>query len=655
MTRTDPLQPYQKKRDFTRTAEPEGTAPVPSGPTRRFVVQKHAATRLHFDFRLELDGVLKSWAVTKGPSLDPADRRLAVHVEDHPLDYGSFEGTIPEGEYGGGTVMVWDEGTWEPLGDPHEGLATGDLKFRLNGQRMQGEWVLVHMKGRDQQTRSGPRENWLLIKRRDGTASETDDLVARFETSVISGRTLEDIAAGRPARKSARRAAAQAGESADVAVWSMGKAQALPAFSPPQLATLVDHVPTGRDWLFEMKYDGYRAITAIAGDQVRIYTRAGNDWTDTFADLVPALCRLTAGTLLLDGEICAIKNGRSDFSTLKDHLSKRGPLAYFVFDILEKDGERLERRPNKERKAILRATLADASTEGPIHYSDHVEGHGEEVLNHMCANGEEGVIAKLADAPYRPDRGRSWLKIKCTKRQEFVIVGWRPSERKSTFASLILGTWEDGRLVYRGRVGTGYTHETAETVQRLLDRRRRKTPPLEDVPRVIARAARWVEPDLVAEVAFTELTPDGHLRHPSFIGLRGDKSADVIHLERPARLEATPPDGAAGVAAAKRLGIALSNPDRVVFPGQGVTKAQLIAYYERAAERMLPHLIRRPLSLVRCPQGRARACFFQKHDSGGFPDALKKVPITEKDNETKDYLFIEGHNGNAAAVQMSTL
>ncbi|HTJ56675.1 MAG TPA: DNA ligase D [Devosiaceae bacterium] len=650
------LKTYRQKRDFSKTAEPSGSsAKTSGGKALKFVVQKHDATRLHYDFRLELDGVLKSWAVTKGPSSDPADKRLAVQVEDHPLDYGDFEGTIPEGEYGGGTVLLWDEGTWEPIGDPHRGLAKGDLKFRLNGRRMKGEWVLVHMKGRDQ----GGKENWLLIKHKDAYATPGENhLTEEFTTSVETGRDLEGIAKGRKPRTKAAKGRAEP----EAKVWTGGKAVALPAFRPPELATLVDRVPEGRNWLFEMKYDGYRCLAALAGPEVRLYTRNGNDWTRQFAAIREPLAQLTNGSALIDGELCAFKDGRTDFSALKEALSNGDPLVYFVFDLLEQDGEDLTALPLLERKERLRALTGPVEKDGPIQFSEHVQGNGEKVFDALCKGGFEGVIAKQADSRYRGERTKDWLKIKCLHRQEFVIGGWRPSEKRNHFASLLLGTWDNGKLVYHGRVGTGFNQKDAEALQQALDALPRDTPPFAELPRDIARRARWVEPDLVAEIAFTETTPDGALRHPSFLGLREDKPARSVVMERAEPNTSSKPAGKTakldpkeGEAVASKLGIELTHPERVVYPGQGITKAELAAYYAGVAERMLPYIADRPLSLLRCPQGRSKYCFFQKHDTGGFPKSMKSVEITEKDGSIEDYFYIEDLAGLIGGVQMNVL
>ncbi|MDB5615702.1 MAG: ligD [Devosia sp.] len=664
------LKEYQAKRDFTKTQEPSGDA-APTGKSTglRFLVQKHDATRLHYDFRIELDGVLKSWAVTKGPSDNPADKRLAVRVEDHPLDYGSFEGTIPAGEYGGGTVMLWDEGTWEPINDPHEALENGDLKMRINGHRMKGEYVLVHMKGRDTQRKSSPaRENWLLIKHHDDYAQDEGELLTeRFTKSVSTGRDLDGIAKGlKPKKQTETEADAVWHSDKDKTVETTlpkaakarkGKALDLPAFRPPQLATLVTEVPSGSDWVFEMKYDGYRCQAAIAGDQVRLYTRTGKDWTDKFAAIVPPLTRITKGSALIDGELCAFDSkGRTDFSTLKDNLSNGGPLVFFAFDLLELDGTDLAKQPLTERKAKLEKLLGKIESSSLVQFSAHVTGNGQKVFDAVAREGHEGIIAKQANAPYHGERTKSWLKIKASKRQEFVIAGWTPSTKKQSFASLLIGTWEDGKLIYRGRVGTGFTVDSGNALQRQLDARSRKTSPFVDVPRPIARTAKWVSPELVAEIGYTEFTPDGVLRHPSFLALREDKPADDVALETATpTAKSAPLSGQAGINAAEAAGIKLTSPDRVVYPGQGVTKADLVAYYAAVAERMLPYIENRPLSLLRCPQGRAKYCFFQKHDTGGFHESMKSLMITEKDGSQEDYFYITDLAGLIAGTQMNVM
>tara|TARA_R110002124_G_scaffold114535_5_gene269185 strand:- start:7809 stop:10400 length:2592 start_codon:yes stop_codon:yes gene_type:complete len=664
------LKDYHAKRDFTKTQEPSGAQDAPASGNR-FVVQKHDATRLHFDFRIELDGVLKSWAVTKGPSDNPADKRLAVRVEDHPVDYGSFEGTIPKDEYGGGTVMLWDQGTWEPIGDPHAGLEGGDLKMRLHGQRMQGEWVLVHMKGRDTKRKSGPaRENWLLIKHRDDFAKDAETLVPKFTTSVSTGRDMAGIAKGlKPKKQTATKPDATWHSDPDKAVDNpiSGKTQraskaTLPAFREPQLATLVSEVPVGSDWVFEMKYDGYRCQAAIAGDQVRLFTRTGKDWTEQFAAIVPPLSRITKGSALIDGELCAFDaKGRTDFSTLKDHLSNGGPLTFFAFDLLELDGKDLTGLKLTERKAKLEKLLGKIDGSSLVQFSAHVTGNGQKVFDAITREGHEGIIAKRADAPYSGERNRSWLKIKAAHRQEFVIAGWSPSAKKKSFASLLLGTWDGDRLIYRGRVGTGFTVDQADALQAQLDSRSRNTSPFVEVPKPIERTAHWVKPELVAEIGYAEFTPDGILRHPSFLGLREDKPARDVTLEQPAGTEKAGTADAgglseqAGIAAAQAVGIKLTSPDRVIYPGQGVTKAGLVAYYAAVAERMLPYLANRPLSLLRCPQGRTKYCFFQKHDTGGFPDGLKSLEITEKDGSKEDYFYLDDLAGLIAGTQMNVL
>ncbi len=656
--RVDPLATYHAKRDFKRTAEPAGV--LATAPGNRFLVQKHEATRLHYDFRLELNGVLKSWAVTRGPSPDPADKRLAVRTEDHPLAYGDFEGTIPKGEYGGGTVMLWDEGTWEsvPGKDPSKTIEEGHLHFFLRGARMKGEWLLVRLKPRPGEK----RENWLLRKVRDEAAGASGDLVDHELTSVRSGRTMIQIAAGElgrtvwhsdPARAKAdpqaesvapRPSSRRSPRGNDGKAAASRGTAALPAFREPQLATLVDHAPAGAGWLNEIKYDGYRCLLAVAPGQARAYTRTGLDWSDRFAAIAAAAARAGIGPALIDGEVVAMDaGGRPSFQALQNALKEGGELVYFAFDLLEQDGEDLADLPNIERKSRLAALLA--GTPEPIRYAEHVEGSGEEMFAALCAEGFEGIVAKRADAPYRGRRVPAWLKIKCTRRQEFVIVGWLGSDKASRgFRSLLLGVHEKGALRYAGKVGTGFD---AAGIDMLLG----KLKPLEreaatvDAPRAAVRGARWVEPVLVAEVAFAEVTGDGVLRHSSFVGLREDKAAGEVVPEKPAPARGD----------ARPFGIAITNPDRVIFPESGITKGQLADYYAAIAEPMLRWLAHRPVSLVRCPQGRAKHCFFQKHDAGSFGAEVHKAPIREKDGGEEAYLYVDDGAGLLACVQMGTI
>ncbi len=423
----------------------------------------------------------------------------------------------------------------------------------------------------------------------------------------------------------------------------------LPVFRAPQLATLVDVVPSGSNWLFEMKYDGYRCLASISAREVCLYTRSGIDWTHRFNVLVEPFSHLTKSTALIDGEICALMpDGRTDFSKLTGALATGAPLVFFAFDLLEADGADLTSQPLLERKERLEALLGPISDTSPIRFSHHVRGKGQEVFDAICREGHEGVIAKQATATYHGARTKSWLKVKCGRRQEFVVVGWTPSSRKDTFGSLLVGSWEDGRMLYRGRVGTGFAVSEAVELQRSLDALVQTECTVEDVPREISKSARWVTPTLVAEVAFTELTPDKRLRHPSFIGLRTDKSARDVSYE-------VADLASRGVSAAERIGQRLTSPERVVYPEQGITKGALVGYYDAVSAQMLPYMVNRPLSLVRCPQGRAKHCFFQKHDTGAFPEAMAHMEITEKNGSTEQYFFVRDLAGLVAGVQMNVL
>jgi len=629
---TDALELYRTKRDFTRTAEPSGGKSTKAGDG--FVVQKHAATRLHYDFRLELDGVLKSWAVTRGPSANPDDKRLAVRTEDHPLDYARFEGLIPKGEYGGGSVMLWDNGSWEPIPgkDPRKTLPEGHLHFILYGRRMQGEWILFRLKPRGNEK----RENWILRKVQDEFAGGSDDLVGTHITSIESGRTMDEIAAGKASKTIAKKRTAK-----------KPAAVKLPPFQPVQLATLVDHVPTGDGWVHELKYDGYRTLIAVSGGEGRAYTRSGLDWSDRFGRLIADAITFKAESALIDGEaVVMLPDGRTSFQALQAAL-KENPdtIEYFAFDLLELNGEDLTNLPLIERKQKLAALIGDGK--GAIRYSDHIVGKGEALLDRFCAAGLEGVISKRADSRYMGARSKNWVKTKCIQRQEFVIVGWTASDKQRGFRSLLLGVNEDGKLRYAGKVGTGFNGDEMERLQGLMAALSQEKATVE-APRAIARTAHWIKPKLVAEVAYAEVTGDGVLRHSSYLGLREDKKPEAIVRETPAAVETiAQPEVTSG--------IKISSRDRVIFPEGKLTKGQLADYYEIVAPIMLPWAGSRPISLVRCPQGRAKKCFFQKHDAGSFGEDVKQIGIREKDGHDEPYLFVDSAAGLLTCVQMGTI
>jgi bifunctional non-homologous end joining protein LigD len=638
------IETYNRKRDFSKTGEPRGRKLKGKGDS--FVVQKHDASRLHWDFRLELDGVLKSWAVPKGPSLDPDDKRLAVRTEDHPLDYGEFEGVIPKGEYGGGTVMLWDRGHWkpEPGKDPSRTIEEGHLHFELEGERMKGEWVMFRLK-----PRPGERqEPWMLKKVDDEFAKpeEGEALVEHCVTSVTTDRSMAEIAAGTDVWRS-NRGGRKGG-------WQKRKAQAgPPEFQSPQLATLVDEVPTGNDWLHEYKYDGYRLLISTAGGAATAWTRKGNDWSDKFRSIVRAAAKLPAGCLI-DGEAVALdEKGKPSFQLLQSTL-KGGDadLAFYAFDLLVDQGEVITKLPNIERKERLAALLKAVSP--PILYGDHVVGKGEKLFDAICKEGGEGIISKKAKAGYSGERSRNWLKIKCIQRQEFVIVGWQDSDKRHGFRSLHLGVREGGKLRYAGKVGTGFDTKMIHDLSDLMKPLEVSDPPL-DIPRAARRGSHWIEPRLVGEVAYTEFTSDGILRHPSFIALREDKPAREVVLEKPQKLTRSARARKAAPASPDAFGIKISNRDRVIFPGEGLTKGDLADYCAAIESLMLVDMAKRPISLVRCPQGRAKQCFFQKHDNGAMGPHVKHVPVKESDGDIQDYLYVEDAPGILACVQMGTI
>ncbi|HXT00527.1 MAG TPA: DNA ligase D [Elusimicrobiota bacterium] len=639
------LATYRRKRRFRRTPEPRGGAVRRRSSARprtglSYFIQKHAATRLHYDLRLELHGVLLSWAVPKGPCLDPRERRLAVHVEDHPLEYGTFEGEIPPGEYGGGTVQLWDRGRWTPRGDAEEGYAEGRLKFRLDGEKLRGGWTLVRM--------SGPSgeggKNWLLIK-------ENDEEAVPLARGDITELRPESVAG----KKSRARASAVA---------SRATAAKLPAFVEPQLAALAPRVPRGADWLHEIKFDGYRILATVNGGKATLRSRRGNDWTAQFRPAAESLGGLACRQAVLDGELVALdEKGRSDFQELQNAMKAGDPgrLVYYAFDLLFQDGYDLRGSPLIERKAALKKLIEESAAKNGqefrarIRYSDHAAGEGESLYKKACEMRLEGIVSKRKDAPYRAGRSDTWAKIKCLQEQEFVVAGFTdPGGSRSSFGALVLGVNEDGRLRYAGRVGTGFTQASLrELHDKLLPLETRESPFPEPPAGADARGVHWVRPELVAEIAFSEWTRDGILRQPSFKGVREDKAAAEVTRERPAAL---PHAGRLSIAAAGGAvaGVKLTHPDRVLYPEQGITKQALAAYYVEIADRILPHLARRPLSLVRCPNGVGKPCFFQKHGKASFPDA-HWVPIVERNGAREEYMYIEDEAGLISLVQAGVL
>ncbi len=669
------LQEYKRKRDFKKTPEPAGKVAKAKGSS--FVIQKHAASRLHYDFRLEMEGVLRSWAVPKGPSLDPGEKRLAVHVEDHPLDYGDFEGVIPKGQYGGGTVLLWDQGTWTPDGDPVKAYRKGHIKFQLDGEKLHGGWHLVRLQGKDED-----KENWLLFKESDEYAvpGSGDAVVEEYPASVTTGLTLEEVAANpdRVWKSNREEKAAKKEEKTPPPLPKGARKAKLPPKVAPQLATLVSDPPQGEEWLHELKFDGYRVLCELKDGKVRIITRNGKEWTDLFGPVAEAISALPAKEALLDGEAAVLlPNGTTSFQALQNALGKGGKnILFFAFDLLHLDGHDLRPVPLLQRKEALTKLLDGQPKEGTIRLSDHVEGSGDAFYKHACDYGLEGIISKRSDLPYHSGRSKDWVKVKCLKRQEMVVVGFTdPEGSRSGFGALHLAVNEAKELVYAGKVGTGFNAKTLLAMRKRLDKLERKTPAFKKAPRgAEARRSHWVEPKLVAEVAFTEWTDDGVLRHPTFQGLREDKSPDEVVREveqpiskvekkavkKPAKKRAkkgdTPPLGPERDPAGLKeiAGVKLTNPDRVLYPDVGITKREVALFYERIEAWILPHIKNRPLTFVRCPSGHSKQCFYQKHVGDQFPATIKRVKV-EEGADAEPYGAVDSLAGLVSLVQMSVL
>ena len=595
-----------------------------------FVVQKHAARRLHYDLRLELDGVLKSWAVTRGPSLTLGEKRLAVHTEDHPIEYLDFEGNIPRGEYGGGSMIVWDRGRWHPEGDPHKGLAKGHLAFRLDGARLKGGWHLVRMRPR----RGEKTEPWLLIKAEDEFARKPGDPEITDEevTSRISGRTNQELAAEGELRvdHKARASAAKLRKRLMPDIGRIGGARKglLPTFLEPSLAAPCEKPPSGPKWIHEIKHDGYRIQARVDGDTIRLLTRKALDWTVRFRSIADALAELGLGSALIDGEIVVEdESGVSSFNNLQVDLSagRRDRFRYFVFDLLYCEGYDLTKATLVDRKDLLQAIVAGLSPGSPIRFSEHIETDGPTMLEHSCRIGLEGIVSKRKDLPYRAGRGEHWLKAKCVEAQEFVILGYIPSTAASrAVGALALGYYADGAPVYAGRVGTGWSADLAVSLRTELDKIKAPRPALRKaLPAGAEKGVVWTEPRLVCEVEFHDWTHDGLIRQASFKGLREDKPAQDIGLEMPQKRAKTSKPAASG--------ITLTHPERILWPAAGVTKQGLADYYADIADWILPHIAGRVLSLLRSPSGVDQKGFFAKHPWAGLSDVVQRVDVGEKE------------------------
>lgn len=667
------LEVYRAKRDFTTTAEPRGRKA--RSKTNSFVVQKHDATRLHYDFRLEMDGVLKSWAVTRGPSLNPGDKRLAVHVEDHPLEYGDFEGTIPKGEYGGGTVIVWDRGTWEPVGDPRKAYAKGHLEFELHGEKLNGRWHLVRMHADGKEK----HENWLLIKAEDSFARSNGapDILEEKPLSAKTGRDLVDVAGeapgwssktgkikktrasanpSAPETKRAPRSKVQKGRDADAASSARPDASAipgakkatLPAFVEPMLATLATAPPKDARWIHEIKFDGYRLLARVEAGRVKLLTRSGLDWTQKFGrEIVAALRELPLGAAMIDGELVVESaSGASDFSALQADLSegRSDRFVFYAFDLLHLEGYDLRGVKLVDRKRALEPLVAASDK---VRFSAHFDEEGATVLRHACRLGLEGVVSKQGESTYSSGRSKSWVKSKCTLRQEFVVGGFAPSTTsRKAIGSLALGVNEKAGLRHVGRVGTGFTQSVAQDLFTRLERLRSDENPFaKKLTSEESRGLRYVRPELVAEVEYRAITADGHLRHASFRGLREDKPASEVIDEA-----ATPRAKRASSSETFKL----THPDRLYWPRQGVTKQGLADYYVEVWPSIEPFIVHRPLALLRCPSGVDGEQFFQKHAWSGANANITLIADPQEPGEPP-LISIKDLDGLIGLVQAAVL
>ena len=638
-----PLSEYNRKRDFQITAEPSGTesaAKKRKASALSFVIQKHDARHLHYDFRLELDGVLKSWAVPKGPSLDPSQKRLAVHVEDHPLSYGDFEGSIPAGQYGAGDVIVWDRGVWQPHDDPQKAYAGGKLKFTLVGEKLSGDWTLVRtrLKG------SGDKEQWLLIKEKDPQARPATeyDIVQAEPDSVLSTASIKPPASAKPKSKSP--AKPKAGAKKTTAT------HAIPDQFTPQLATLVERAPEG-DWQYEIKFDGYRILARIRDGEVRLFTRNGHDWTERLPRQAKALQALKLKDSWLDGEVVSLNSdGLPDFQALQNafDIGRSLDIIYYLFDAPFLDGQDQREAPVEQRRAALKAALAGSRSK-LLRFSDAFAANHRDIFESACDLSLEGVIGKRLGSPYVSRRSNDWVKLKCRLRQEFVIVGYtRPQGSRSGFGALLLAVNDDTGLVYAGRVGTGFDQAALKNIYAQLKTLERDSSPLrKPLTSAQARGVHWVEPSLVGEVQFAEWTREGVVRQAAFVGMRTDKPAAQIVHEVPRKAQSS-------TAPSADHGVKISHPDRVIDPQSGTQKQQLAQFYSSISQWLMPFLHQRPVSLLRAPEGIEGEQFFQKHSERLAIPHIKQLDPALDPGHAR-LMEIDTVQALIGAVQMGTI
>jgi DNA ligase D len=624
------LEAYRSKRDFDRTPEPRGG--FSEQGANRFVVHKHHATADHYDLRLEMDGVLKSWAVPKGPSLNPADKRLAVQTEDHPLDYIDFEGVIPDDEYGGGPMIVWDIGVWAPMEDPEASLEKGAFKFRLSGEKLKGGWMLARLKPKENEEKI----NWLLFKERDQAASTTGDILMDRPESVKSGRNIEELVT-KP-RAAAKRVAPKPGKAPGAV-----KA-AMPSRVEPQLATAVAHPPPGDDWLHEIKFDGYRTAVHVVDGAATFVTRSGLDWTKRYGTLKAAFAKLPCATAIIDGEIVVTDDkGISRFAALQDALAEgqTHKLTFYAFDLLYLDGWDLTGVRLDKRKELLGQLVAGVATpNGALQFSDHVGSDGEALYERASEMGLEGIVSKRASAAYVSGRSESWTKAKARQVGDFVIAGYTVSEAAEGLAALALAEWVDGELEYRGKCGSGFDAETLPVLLGRLRALEDGAVRLEGMP----REAIAVRPVLTAHIHYSNRTTDNALRHAVFKGLREAELSAGPAKERK-RL----------ISDADLAGIFVTNPTRRIFGRTGPTKLDIAVYYAAVGDFMLPHILGRPVSLVRCPTGKPQDCFFQRHAFTGMPATIAAFDTTNSEGETRSYISVEDAKGYLALAQFGVV